>query len=84
MPAQYCSNPLDPGTEEAVLVIDEDDRPLATIRSVVDAAGHDLLPTLSDACIWILQLEIAEYRGRIEPYAWTQHAVDVVAPPAAA
>ncbi|MBE7201945.1 MAG: hypothetical protein INR70_29640 [Parafilimonas terrae] len=84
MPAQYCSNPLDPGTEEAVLVIDEDDRPLAAIRSVIDAAGHDLLPTLSDACIRILQLEIAVYHGRIEPYAWTQHAVDVVAPPAAA
>jgi hypothetical protein len=84
MPAQYCSSPLDPCAEQRVLVIYEDDRPLATIRSVVDAAGHDVLPTLSDACIRILQLEIAVYHGCIEPYAWTQHAVDVVAPPAVA
>ena len=79
MPAQYCSDPLDPCADRAVLVIYEDDHPLAALRSVVDAAGHDVLPKLSEACIRILQLEIAVYHGRIEPYAWTQHAVDVVA-----
>ena len=61
-----------------------DDRPLAAIRSVVDDTGRDLLPGLSEACIRILQLEIAVYHGRFEPYAWAQHAVDVMAAPVAA
>lgn len=84
MPTQVCSNPIDPDAEPCLLVTYADDRPLAAIRSVVDAAGQDLLPTLSDACVRILQLEIAVYHGRIEPYAWAQHAIDVVAAPTAA
>jgi hypothetical protein len=84
MPAHFCANPLDPYAEQDVLVTYADDRPLAAIRSVVDDTGRDLLPGLSEARIRILQLEIAVYHGRFEPYAWAQHAVDVMAAPAAA
>jgi hypothetical protein len=84
MPAHFCINFLDPYAEQEVLVTYDEDRPLAVIKSVVDDGGYDLLPDLSEACVRILQLEIAVYRGQIEPYAWAQHAVDVLAAPTTA
>lgn len=84
MPARYCVNPLDPQAGETVLVTYAEGRPLPGILSAVDGDGCDLLPGLSDACIRILQLEIAVYHGPIEPYGWAQHAVDVMAAPAPA
>jgi hypothetical protein len=84
MPVHYCINPLDPYAEQEVLVTYDADRPLATIRSAVDAEGFDVLPDLSDACVRSLQLEIAVSRGAIEPYGWAQHAVDAMAAPSRA
>ncbi|MGH1573334.1 hypothetical protein ACRAWG_25030 [Methylobacterium sp. P31] len=67
-----------------MLVTYDENWPLASIKSVVDDTGYDLLPDLSDACVRILQLEIAVYHGQVEPYAWAQHAIDVLAAPATA
>jgi hypothetical protein len=83
MPARYCINPRDLQAEQDVVVTDSEARPLPEITPVVDG-GRDLLPDLSEACIRILQLEIAVYHGRTGPYAGAQHAVDVMAPPASA
>jgi hypothetical protein len=83
MPARYCINPLDPCSGQDVLVTYEDDADLPMIRGAIDRAGRDLLPSLSEACIRDLQLEIAVYHGRGEPYAWAQHAVDFLAAPVA-
>ncbi|MCJ2122071.1 hypothetical protein [Methylobacterium sp. J-077] len=84
MPAHYCINPLDPYAEQEVLVTYEEDRPFVSVRSAIDEDGFDILTELSEECVRVLQLEIAVYHGHIEPYAWAQHAVDVVAAPAAA
>ncbi|MCJ2136737.1 hypothetical protein MKK69_22255 [Methylobacterium sp. J-026] len=84
MPAHYCIDPLDPYAEAQVLVIYSDGRPLPVVTSVRDRQGHDLLPDLSDACVRILELEIAVYFGRGDPFAWALHAVDVMAAPALA
>lgn len=81
MPAHYCINPLDPYAEQEVLVTFEDHRPLVAIKSAVDKDGFDVLPDLTGECVRILQLEIAVYHGYLEPYAWAQHAVDVIAAP---
>ncbi|QEE38987.1 MULTISPECIES: hypothetical protein [unclassified Methylobacterium] len=81
MPAHYCINPLDPYAEQEVLVTYDDHRPFVTVRSAVDEEGYDILTELSAECIRILQLEIAGYHGHTAPYAWTPHAVDVVAAP---
>ena len=83
MPAHYCIHPLDPHAERVVLVTFEDRRPLVAIGSAIDETGHDIMPTLSEECVRNLQLEIAVYHGRIEPYGWAHHAVDVLAAPAA-
>ncbi|SFM79757.1 hypothetical protein [Methylobacterium pseudosasicola] len=83
MPAHYCINPLDPYAEQEVLVTYDDQRPFVAIRSAIDEDGYDILADLSEECVRNLQLEIAVYHGHIEPYAWAQHAVDVVAAPAA-
>lgn len=72
MPAHYCINPLDPYAEQEVLVTYDAERPLAALRSAVDADGFDVLPDLSDDCVRILQCEIAVFRGDIPPYAWAQ------------
>ncbi|MDP4005188.1 hypothetical protein [Methylobacterium sp. NEAU K] len=77
-------NPLGSCADQEVLVTYGDHRPLASIKSVIDADGCDILADLSETCVRILQLEIAVYHGRIEPYAWAQHAVDVLFAPAAA
>ncbi len=79
MQAHYCINPLDPYAEQEVLVTYEDGHPLASIVSVTDEDGYDILAELSDECIRVLQLELAVYHGGIEPYGWTHDAVDVVA-----
>lgn len=84
MPAHYCIDPLDPYAEREVLVTYEAGKPLVAIRSAIDSEGFDIYPDLSDECVRILQLEIAVYHGYLEPYAWEQHAVDVVAAPKAA
>ena len=82
MTAQYCSDPLDPLGAARVLVTYREGRPLPVIASVLDGRGNDLLPDLSEACIRILQLEIAVYYGSGDPFGWARHAIDVVAAPA--
>ncbi|MEL6064736.1 MULTISPECIES: hypothetical protein [unclassified Methylobacterium] len=84
MTARYCIDPLDPYAEAQVLVTYREGRPLPTLTAVLDCQGRDLLPDLSEACIRILQLEIAVYYGPGDPFAWALNAVDVVAAPAAA
>lgn len=84
MPAHYCINPLDPYAEQEVLVTYDEHPPFGSIRSAVDEEGYDILSDLSEDCVRILQLEIAVYHGQIEPYAWAQHAADIVAAPAVA
>ena len=82
MRAQYCIDPLDPQGAAQVRVTYSEGHPLPVIASVLDGRGHDLLPDLPEACLRILQLEIAVYYGPGDPFAWTRHAVDVVAAPA--
>lgn len=84
MPAHYCIDPLDPYAEQEVFVTYEINRPLVSISSAVDKDGFDIIHDLSDECVRILQLEIAVYHGYLKPYAWAQHAVDVMAAPEAA
>lgn len=84
MPAHYCIDPLDPYAEQEVLVTYEVQKHLVSIKSAVAQDGFDILPELTDECVRILQLEIAVYHGYIEPYAWAQHAIDVLAAPEAA
>jgi hypothetical protein len=55
-----------------------------SIKSAIDKDGFDIIQDLSDECVRILQLEIAVYYGYLKPYAWAQHAVDVMAAPEAA
>lgn len=84
MTARYCIDPLDPYGEAQVLVTYREGWPLPALTSVLNGQGRDLLPDLSEACIRILQLEIAVYYGPGDPFAWALHAVDVVAAPALA
>ena len=81
MPAHYCIDPLDPYAEQEVLVTYEANKTAVAIHSVIDKDGFDILSDLSDECVRILQLEIAVYRGYLEPYAWAQHALDVISAP---
>jgi hypothetical protein len=84
MPAHYCIDPLDPYAEQEVLVTYEIIDPFVSIKSAIDKDGFDIIQDLSDECVRILQLEIAVYYGYLKPYAWAQHAVDVMAAPEAA
>jgi hypothetical protein len=81
MPPHYCIDPLDPYAEQEVLVTCEINKSLVVIKSAIDKDGFDILPDLTAECIRILQLEIAVYHGHLEPYAWAQHAVDLISAP---
>jgi hypothetical protein len=83
MPAHYCIDPLDPYAEQEVLVTYEVRKPMIAIISAVDKYGFNILSELTDECVRMLQLEIAVYYGHLEPYAWAQHAIDVIAAPQA-